>query len=172
MSIDVGLLVVRLALGFVLFVHGTQKLFAWFHGPGMVKAPMIFEGLGQRPGPAMARLAATCELAAAVLLALGAAVPLGVAIAVGTMLVAGFAATLKAGRVWAAAGGGELPFVLAVMAATLAFTGPGGWSLDAATGAPWHPADIGTGIAALVVAVLAAAGPMVRTTRALRPART
>lgn len=33
-AVDVGLLIVRLALGAVFFAHGSQKLLGWFGGPG------------------------------------------------------------------------------------------------------------------------------------------
>ncbi|WP_351233151.1 DoxX family protein [Streptomyces sp. NPDC002133] len=172
MSLDVGLLLLRVLIGFVLFAHATQKLAGWFNGPGPERAAVIFEALGQVPGRPMALLAATCELAAAVLLILGLGVPLGAAIAAGTMLVAGVAMTTNAGNSWNSAGGGEYPLVLAVLAAALAFTGAGAWSLDAALALPWAVADgpgalaIGAGAAAL--AVLAAAAPIIRTIKARR----
>lgn len=175
MSLDVGLLLLRMLIGFVLFAHATQKLAGWFSGPGPEKAAMIFEALGQVPGRPMALLAATCELAGAVLLVLGLGTPLGAAIATGTMLVAGVAMTTKAGNSWNSAGGGEYPFVLAVLAAALAFTGAGNWSLDAALALPWAAADgpraVAIGVGAAALAVLAAAVPTIRTIKAQRAAK-
>lgn len=34
MSIDLGLLILRVVVGLVLIGHGSQKLFGWFGGPG------------------------------------------------------------------------------------------------------------------------------------------
>jgi len=32
---EIGLLILRVTLGLTLPAHGTQKLFAWFGGPGL-----------------------------------------------------------------------------------------------------------------------------------------
>lgn len=172
MTIDVGLLVLRLLIGFVLFAHATQKLAGWFSGPGLGKAAVIFEALGQVPGRPMALLAAACEAGAAVLLVLGLGTPLGAAVAAGTMLVAGVAMNAKAGTPWNAGGGGEYPLVLAGLAAGLAFTGPGAWSLDAALRPAWADVEgsqgVLIGVGAVVLALVAAAPPVGRTLRARR----
>ncbi|HVW40627.1 MAG TPA: DoxX family protein [Amycolatopsis sp.] len=169
---ELGLLLLRLLLGAILFMHATQKLFGWFSGPGLDKAAGLFDSLGQRPGRAMARLAALSELAGTILIVLGLAAPLGAAIVTGTMLVAGLAMTGVKGTVWSAAGGGEYPLVLAAVAAVLGFTGPGGWSLDAALSAPWSATGTSaaalTGVLALAVAVVAAIPPLLRGRLALR----
>lgn len=168
---EIGLLLLRLLLAAMLFMHATQKLFGWFNGPGLTTAAAIFDGLGQRPGRTMAVLAVVSELAGAVLLLLGLATPLGAAIATGTMLVAGAAMTLLKGTVWNSAGGGEYPLVLAGVAAVLGFTGPGAWSLDAALGVSWAVPHGTTaalfGLGAIVLAVLAALPPILRSRHAL-----
>ena len=175
MSLDLGLLLLRLLIGFVLFAHATQKLAGWFNGPGLQKSAAIFEALGQIPGRPMALLAATSELAAAVLLVLGIGTPLGAAIAAGTMLVAGVAMTTKAGNSWNAAGGGEYPLVLAMLAAALAFTGAGAWSLDHALALPWAGADgpqaLAIGAVAVALAAVVAAAPISQTIKAQRAAK-
>jgi putative oxidoreductase len=172
MSIDIGLLLLRAALGFLLFAHATQKVVGWFSGPGLRTASAIFEALGQSPGRQMALLAAACELLAAVLLVLGLVTPVGAAIAAGTMLVAGGAMSAKAGSRWNTAGGGEYPLVLALLAVCVAFTGAGSWSADALLGIPWMAVrgweGVLIGLAAAGVAILAALGPLARTRRVLR----
>ncbi|WP_326836983.1 DoxX family protein [Amycolatopsis rhabdoformis] len=163
---DLGVLLLRIAVAFILFAHATQKLLGWFRGPGLDKITVVFEALGQVPARPLAKLAAWCELSAALLLVLGIATPLGAAIGAGTMLVAGFAMTAKSGAVWNALGGGEYPLVLTVLALSLAFTGPGSISLDAGLGVPWYGAGgraVVIGLVAVAVAILAAAPPIFRT---------
>lgn len=168
---DIGLLLLRLAVGAILFVHATQKLRGWFSGPGIAAATELFHGLGQRPASVMVRVAIGCELAGAVLLVCGAATPLGVLIVVSTMLVAGSCLCLLKGTLWNSAGGGEYPLVLATMTAVIAFTGPGRWSADAALGAWWINETglrgflLGCGVVA--AAAVAAAPAVIRTRRVL-----
>lgn len=171
MSLDTGLLILRLVLGFILFAHAMQKAAGWFSGPGMEKATLIFAGLGQQPARPMVVLAVACELVAGLLLALGVGTVLGAAIGCGTMLVAGAAMSAKARTFWNSAGGGEYPFALAVGAAVLGFTGPGRFSVDEVLDLPLTPPGVGVGWAVIIIAVLAAAVPTVRTRRALTSAR-
>lgn len=164
---DLGLLLLRIALAAILYMHAAQKLLGWFSGPGLGKAALIFDSLGQRPGRPMTLLAVTCEAGGAVLVLTGCATPLGAAIVAGTMLVAGGAMTLAKGTVWNAAGGGEYPLMLAALAAVLGFTGPGRWSADHALSAPWlahsNAAAALTGGAVVLAAVTAAVPPLLRT---------
>jgi len=39
-------LIIRLALGIVMFPHGAQKVFGWFGGPGFAQAIETFQGMG------------------------------------------------------------------------------------------------------------------------------
>ena len=39
-------LVIRLALGVVMFPHGAQKVLGWFGGPGITKTLQAFAGMG------------------------------------------------------------------------------------------------------------------------------
>lgn len=164
---DLGLLLLRLALAAVLYMHATQKLRGWFSGPGLDRAATLFESLGQRPGRRMAQLAVGCELAGSFLVAFGLVTPLGAAILAGVMLVAGGSLTLTKGTVWNAAGGGEYPLALAGAALVLGFTGPGAWSIDSAIGAPWvtssNATALVTGIVVAIVAALAAGAALYRT---------
>ena len=154
---DLGLLLLRLALAAILYMHATQKMFGWFSGPGLDRAGKLFHSLGQRPGPQLARLAVACEAGGAFLVAIGLVTPLGAAILAGTMAVAGGALTMTKGTVWNSMGGGEYPLVLATFAVILGFTGPGRWSVDWAIGAPWF-AKSNAAAAVIGVIVVAAAG--------------
>lgn len=129
---EIGLLLIRALLALILFTHAAQKLFGWFSGNGLSKQGEIFASLGLRPGRPMAAAAGLAELLAAILLLVGLATPLGALLAAGTMTVAGVTMHVNSGKFWNISGGGEYPYVLAVLAASLAFTGAGLLSADAA----------------------------------------
>ena len=47
---DIGLLLLRLAIGLTIAAHGAQILFGWFGGQGLAKTGQLFEALGFQPG--------------------------------------------------------------------------------------------------------------------------
>ncbi|MFE4663646.1 DoxX family protein [Streptomyces sp. NPDC056716] len=154
---DTGLLLLRLLLGGLLFGHGAQKMFGWYGGHGPRGTAPLFETWGFRPGRPLVLLAAACEMTAALSLFLGLLFPLGTAIALGTMLAAG---SVNASHgLWAQSGGFEIPLVYGAMAAALAFTGPGDWSLDHAigrdelAGTGWGSAAVALGLVTGLLAV-------------------
>ncbi|HEY4269555.1 MAG TPA: DoxX family protein [Galbitalea sp.] len=127
---NVGILLLRLALAVILVAHSSQKTLGWFHGLGIEKQSAWFANLGLKPGRPFVTVAATAEVLAAISIATGFLTPLGALLAAGTMIVAGMTMHLNAGRIWNAAGGGEYPYMLAVIAIVIAFVGPGRFSLD------------------------------------------
>jgi putative oxidoreductase len=167
-----GLLILRIAVATILFMHATQKLLGWFQGSGLDGATKTFTGLGQMPARQMVLLASGCELTCASSVGFGLVTFGGAAVGVGVMLVAGGSMTLRAGRIWASAGGGEYPLVLAVLFVVIGFTGPGRYSLDNAFGAPWyggvHVASYWIGIGVLVVSVVGALPPLTKSRSTLR----
>jgi putative oxidoreductase len=130
---DLGLLLLRLTVGLTLAAHGTQKLFGWFGGPGLSTTGQFFTVLGFPPGRRHALMAALGETLSGVLLAVGFATPAAAAVVVSVLLVAAVTAHLSKGF-FLQNGGYEYPFVLAVAALALAFTGPGSLSVDALVG--------------------------------------
>jgi len=125
-DLDFGLLVVRLALGPMLFLHGWNKVFG---GGGLRGTAGWFEGLGLRPGWLHARLAASAELGAGLLMTLGLLTGLASFAFVGLMLVA--ALTDHRGKgYFVFKGGWEYVALVALVATGLAAMGPGEWSLD------------------------------------------
>ena len=128
-SVVLGL---RLTLGGYLAVHGAQKLFGSFDGPGLDQAGAGFEYLGLKPGKAFAALAAGAELTGGVLTALGAAQPVGPIAVAGAMTVASLAHVDKGPM--AQKGGFELPASYLAAAIGLASHGPGRYSFDRLTG--------------------------------------
>src|SRR5437868_2708441 len=68
MDVDLGTLLVRLALGPMLFLHGWNKVAG---AGGLAGTARWFEALGLRPAHVHARLAAATELGAGVLMTVG-----------------------------------------------------------------------------------------------------
>jgi putative oxidoreductase len=133
MSFDLGMLVLRLVIGALMFGHGAQKLFGWFGGYGLAGTSGFFESqLRLRPARLWTLLAGLSEAGGGLLLALGLLNPLGPVAIIAAMLVAGGLAHWP--RFWAHEGGIEYPLVLIAASIAVAIAGPGAWSLDAALG--------------------------------------
>ncbi|MCX4767718.1 DoxX family protein [Streptomyces sp. NBC_01275] len=130
MGHDIGMLVIRLALGLMLVAHGSNKAF----GPGGLGGTTAwFASLGLRPAWLHARLAAAMEIAAGVLLGAGLLTGLACAAYVGLMLVA--ALTDHRGKgYFVFKGGCEYVLLVALVAVGVASAGPGAWSLDGVLG--------------------------------------
>ncbi|KIH99500.1 hypothetical protein LP52_06245 [Streptomonospora alba] len=161
---DIGLLLLRLALAALLMGHAAQKSLGWFRGASLEGTASMFHSLGFRPARPMVVLASVSEAVAAVLILLGLLTPLGTAIAVGTMTVAASANAEKG--LWAHHGGYEVALVYALIAAALGFTGPGAYSLDALLGQSAPPLWAGAG--AVVLGLAAAVPVLLRRRGALR----
>jgi putative oxidoreductase len=133
MSADTGILIIRVLLGAAIAAHGSQKLFGWFGGHGLKGTGGFLEQLGFRPGIPFAALAGLSEAGGGILLALGLFTPFGSAAVLAAMLVAIFSVHVRNGF-FAISNGIELPFLYAVAAGALAFTGAGAFSLDSLFG--------------------------------------
>ncbi|MGW1886925.1 DoxX family membrane protein [Streptomyces sp. NPDC001970] len=124
---DVGLLLIRLALGLTMASHGGQKLFGWFSGGGLEGTEQFFTSVGYPSGEAMAVVAGLSELLGGLGLALGLLTPLARAAVVGTMINA---VAVKWGSGFFVPTGVEYELALAAGAAALAITGPGRLAVD------------------------------------------
>jgi putative oxidoreductase len=155
---NTGLLLVRLVVGALMAAHGAQKLFGWFGGYGITAVAGMFEGLGFRPSRLFALLASLSEVLSGVLVAAGFLGPIGPALMVSVMIVAAISVHWQNG-VFATANGIEVPLLYATVAAALALTGPGRYSLDALLGfdAIWTS---GFALTALAVAVVGSIGSL------------
>ena len=71
MSVDVGLLILRVVVGLLLLGHGAQKLFGWFGGFGLQGTAGWFASMGLRPAPFWTFMAGIAEFGGGMLLALG-----------------------------------------------------------------------------------------------------
>src|SRR3954454_19536435 len=166
-----GLFIIRAVLGALLFAHGCQKLFGWWGGHGLEGTGGFFHQLGHPPRPPvggpgrqMAALAGMSEAGGGALLFLGLLTPLAAAAVIGTMAVAAVSVH-KDNGLWASNGGYELPMFYAVVAAGLAFTGPGSFSVD--NGLGLHLSGWDWGLLALVLAGVGAAIQLSRRNRTL-----
>ena len=152
---QLGRLLLRVTVGEVFLVHGSQKLFGAFGGYGPDGTGQYFESLGLRPGKRHALAAGITEVTSATLLTLGLATPVAAAGLTAVMLTALRTAIWKDGVKPAT---GELETLLAVSALALADMGPGDVSLDAALGRErhglgWALAALGAGAAGSAIAV-------------------
>jgi putative oxidoreductase len=128
---DIGMLILRLVVGFTMAAHGAQKLFGWFGGYGLAGTGGFFEKLGFRPGKLQAFLAGVAEFGGGLLLAAGLATPVAAALIITVMVAAVGSIHLPKGF-FNTNGGYEFNLVIVAAALALAFAGPGLYSLDAA----------------------------------------
>ena len=158
MSVDLGILLIRVLFGVAIAAHGAQKVFGWFGGYGLKATGGFFETLGFRPGVGFAAAAGLSEVGGGVLLTLGLFTPFGAAAVLAAMIVAIVSVHLKNGF-FAMSNGIELPFLYAASALGLAFSGAGAFSLDALLGQTFlsAPSDVEE---ILVLAVLGAAATL------------
>ncbi|MFL6024184.1 MAG: DoxX family protein [Marmoricola sp.] len=127
MELDLGILLIRLALGPMLIVHGLNKVL----GPGgLAGTTGWFASLGLRPAWLHARFAAVTEIAAGLLLTVGLLTGPVTAAFVGLMVVA-WRTDHRGKGYFVFKGGAEYVVLVAVVAVGIAAVGPGGWSLDA-----------------------------------------
>ena len=129
MSLDAGLLILRVLIGVLFIGHGTQKLFGWFGGYGLDGTAAWFDSQGIRPARFWAILAGLGEAGGGLLFALGLLGPIGGLLIAATMFVA-IARVHAPNGLWAQQNGYEHPLVVMVVALVVAGVGPGAYSLD------------------------------------------
>jgi putative oxidoreductase len=150
---DGGLLLVRVVLGAIMAAHGAQKLFGWFGGPGLAGTGAFLGSMGFKPARVHAGVVGLAEFGGGALLAMGLLTPLGAAAVAGVMLVA-IATVHWSNGFFNPSGGYEFNLLITASAIALAMTGPGEISIDHLAG--WTLAGPGWGLAALVLAAVAA----------------
>jgi len=132
-ALNFALLVARLWVGAVMFVHGWRHVKALQSGPGMAN---WLGSLGLRNGPLQAQLLTWSEVAVGPVLAVGLLTPVAYGAVASLMLVAlvtnhrdkGFFVTARPTEGW------EYVGTLAVLSIALGTAGPGEWSIDHAVG--------------------------------------
>lgn len=123
---DLGLLILRLALGITMAAHGYNKFFG---GGGLAGTAGWFDSMGMKPGMFHARVAASTEMAAGLGLAAGLLTPVCAAGFVALMFVAAWTVHRKNGF-FIVKEGWEYNLVLAAAAVAVAALGAGRYSLD------------------------------------------
>ncbi|WP_307846628.1 DoxX family protein [Rhodococcus sp. CX] len=151
-TLDLGLLILRLAVGGIMIVHGLQKLTGWWDGPGLDGFEALVEGAGYRYSEILAIVGAIGEVAAGTLLVLGLLTPLAAAAVVAIMINAVlFKHHLEPGLQYFAAeqSGVEFEILLGAAAVAIVLTGPGRIAVDGARGWATRP-FIGSFVALLL----------------------
>jgi putative oxidoreductase len=128
-TLNLGLLLLRVVCGLTLAAHGAQKLFGWFGGSGFAKQREGMAKQGYKPAMLWACLVVLGEVGGGLSLAFGFLMPLGAAGAFGGMFMAIFKVHWKNGF-WNGKRGIEFPLSLLTIAAALGIMGPGDYSLD------------------------------------------
>ncbi len=153
--LNLGLLILRLVVGTILFAHGTQKLFGWFGGRGFQATTRWIGSLGMQPAPFWAFMAGLTEAAGGLGLALGFLDPLGSLGIIAAMLLA--IKTHWAKGLFAMQGGFELPLTYLTVALGVALFGPGAYSVDALLGTALpEPVSFVGGLVLVILGVIAA----------------
>jgi putative oxidoreductase len=128
-ALNLALLLARVWIGIVMFVHGWRHVKALQSGPGMAN---WLESLGLRNGSLQAQLLTWSEVVVGPVLALGLLTPVAYGAVASLMLVAfltnhrdkGFFITARPTEGW------EYVMSLAVLSIVLGTLGPGRWSVD------------------------------------------
>jgi putative oxidoreductase len=152
---DIGLLLLRFAVGGTFFAHGMQKVFGLWGGPGIAGFARTLDGFGFTRTTTLAWVTGITELVAGAFVVLGVVTPLAAA---GLLAIMINTVLLKMGNGFfigspAGANAVELDVVLGLAAAALIFTGPGRIALD--NGRTWHRRPASWGVLALIVGVTA-----------------
>jgi len=133
MSVDLGLLVLRVAIGVVIMGHGLLKV-GWVGTGGSISGVAgWFNGLGFRPGLFWAWVSTLAEAGGGLLTILGLGGPIGPSVVAADLVVVTIVAHVPKGF-WAQVGGWEFPVPVAAGAFAIALIGDGRWSLDAVLG--------------------------------------
>jgi putative oxidoreductase len=127
-QINLGLLLLRVAVGATMFAHGYNHV---FRGGKIAGTGRWFESLGMKPGVLHAWLASGTELAAGTCLIIGFLTPLAAGACAGVMLVAWITNHLRNGFfIFRPGEGWEYVANLCFASLAIGALGAGKWSVD------------------------------------------
>jgi putative oxidoreductase len=126
--VDMAILVLRLALGFMFAAHGLQKAFGLFGGPGIGGFSEMLSGLGFKPSLIWAYVAAYAELVGGLLLVFGFLTRGAACVLLILIVVAALKVHLSKGF-FLAQGGFEYTFIISSVCVVLILLGPGKFTL-------------------------------------------
>ena len=121
--------VLRVLLGALFIVHGSDKLMAAIRDPHIPGFTKSLDAIGFHPGLFWAWVVTLVEFAGGICLCVGLFTSVAAALITVEMIVAGLNVNLARGFYWTK-GGVEVPLVFAVIGAILTLAGPGAASLD------------------------------------------
>ncbi|GAB35452.1 DoxX family protein [Gordonia otitidis] len=138
-TLDLGLLLLRVAVGAVVMAHGLSHLFGWWNGTGLdgfqnellnTSNPAI--GFAADAAKPLAAGIALAETIGGLMVIVGLLTPIGASAILAVMLLAAAFKTTTSGGLefFASANGVEFELMMAAAAAALVLTGPGLYSLD------------------------------------------
>ena len=152
---DLGLLLLRLAVGALLIGHGLQKLFGWWGGEGLSGFREYLTGVGFRNTDILSYVGATGLIVAGALLILGLFTPVAAAGTLAYLVTAVLAEAADArddARLSAfLTDGHEYEVLLLCVVAAMVLIGPGRYGLDAGRG--WARRPFIGSIAALILGI-------------------
>ena len=148
----IGLLFLRVVVGSIFAVHGTQKLLGWFKGPGLEGTTGWLGGMGFRMPSLLAPMVALCETSG-ILFALGLLTPLAALLMASAMVVAVGSVHWRNGF-FNISQGYEFNLALIAVSVAVAATGPGRLSVDRAIGWDDNLSGAVWGLGVLTLAVL------------------
>jgi putative oxidoreductase len=163
-----GILFLRLVLGLTIAAHGAQKLPGLFGGGGLRGTAGFMSQLGFRRAPLVAALAALGELSG-LLFAAGFVTPLA-AFAIVVVMTTAIATVHWKNGFFSGGGGFEYNLLILSVAAAVAATGPGRFSVDRLIGWDDNISGLWWGVGVLVVGMLVAALNIATFRRAPAPA--
>ncbi|MFM8601615.1 MAG: DoxX family protein [Actinomycetota bacterium] len=134
---DLGLLVLRVALGVVFIAHGLQNAFGWWGGEGLQGFRETLTEAGYQNAGLLTYVAAGAQIASGVLLVLGLFTPVAAAVALAFLvnsLLATFTVQRQKGGIFVFDSAAEYLLMLTAVAAAIILAGPGRYGFDGGRG--------------------------------------